>query len=59
MPTTLCGRSRLNFGLYFQQRAIGLTHTLRGTFAGAFKKKLGPNLVSEKVEGGDWVYRIA
>ena len=33
-------------------------HTVRGTFAGAFKKKLGLNLVSEKVQGGDRVYRV-
>ena len=33
-------------------------HTVRGTFAGAFKKKLGLNLVSDKGEG-DRVYRIA
>jgi len=34
-------------------------HTVRGTFAGAFKKKLGLNLVSEKSAGGERVYRIA
>ena len=34
-------------------------HTVRGTFAGAFKKKLGLNLVSDKARGGDRVYRIA
>ena len=34
-------------------------HTVRGTFAGAFKKKLGLNLASEKAEGNDRVYRIA
>ncbi|TDQ41875.1 DUF3489 domain-containing protein [Tepidicella xavieri] len=34
-------------------------HTVRGTFAGAFKKKLGLNLVSEKSQGGERVYRIA
>jgi hypothetical protein len=33
-------------------------HTVRGTFAGAFKRKLGLNLVSDKGEG-DRVYRIA
>jgi hypothetical protein len=33
-------------------------HTVRGTFAGAFKKKLDLNLVSDKGEG-DRVYRIA
>jgi Protein of unknown function (DUF3489) len=34
-------------------------HTVRGTFAGALKKKLGLSLVSEKAEGGERVYRIA
>lgn len=34
-----------------------LSHTVRGTFAGAFKKKLGLTLVSDKREG-DRVYRI-
>lgn len=34
-------------------------HTVRGTFAGTFKKKLGLNLTSEKPEEGDRVYRIA
>lgn len=33
-------------------------HTVRGTFAGAFKKKLGLNLISDKGDG-DRVYRIA
>ena len=33
-------------------------HTVRGTFAGAFKKKLGLNLASEKSEGGERIYRI-
>lgn len=33
-------------------------HTVRGTFAGAFKKKLGLNLASEKPEGGERTYRI-
>ena len=33
-------------------------HTVRGTFAGAFKKKLGLNLISEKPENGDRIYRI-
>jgi hypothetical protein len=33
-------------------------HTVRGTFAGAFKKELGLNLISDKVEGGDRIYRI-
>jgi hypothetical protein len=33
-------------------------HTVRGTFAGALKKKLGLNLISEKGDG-DRIYRIA
>ncbi len=33
-------------------------HTVRGTFAGAFKKKLGLNLTSDKPEGGERIYRI-
>ena len=33
-------------------------HTVRGTFAGAFKKKLGLTIVSEKNDG-DRVYRVA
>jgi len=32
---------------------------VRGTFAGAFKKKLGLVLTSEKVEGAERVYRVA
>ena len=35
-----------------------LAHTVRGTFAGAFKKKLGLNLTSDKAEGGERVYRL-
>ncbi len=34
-------------------------HTVRGAFAGALKKKLALNIVSEKVEGRGRVYRIA
>lgn len=34
-------------------------HTVRGTFAGAFKKKLGLTIISDKAEGGERVYRIA
>jgi len=34
-------------------------HTVRGTFAGALKKKLGLTIVSEKVQGGERVYRLA
>jgi hypothetical protein len=33
-------------------------HTIRGTFAGAFKKKLGLNITSNKEAGGDRIYRI-
>lgn len=33
-------------------------HTVRGTFAGAFKKKLGLTLTSEKPEGGERIYRL-
>ena len=34
-------------------------HTVRGTFAGAFKKKLGITIESEKAQGGERIYRIA
>lgn len=34
-------------------------HTVRGTFAGSFKKKLGLAIVSQKDGGSDRVYRIA
>jgi len=34
-------------------------HTVRGTFAGAFKKKLGLTINSDKEQGGERVYRIA
>jgi hypothetical protein len=33
-------------------------HTVRGTFAGAFKKKLGLEITSSKTEGSDRTYRI-
>ena len=33
-------------------------HTVRGTFAGAFKKNLGLNIVSDKPQGGERVYRL-
>ncbi len=33
-------------------------HTIRGAFAGALKKKLGLNIVSEKDESRGRVYRI-
>jgi hypothetical protein len=34
------------------------SHTVRGFFAGALKKKLGLEVASEKVEGRGRVYRI-
>jgi Fic family protein len=34
-------------------------HTVRGALAGALKKKLGLNLISDKIEGRGRVYRIA
>ncbi len=34
-------------------------HTVRGTFAGAFKKKLGLTIVSDKPQGGERIYHIA
>jgi hypothetical protein len=34
-------------------------HTVRGTFAGAFKKKLGLTLTSEKPDGGERIYKVA
>ncbi len=34
-------------------------HTIRGAFAGALKKKLGLNIVSEKKDGRGRVYQIA
>ena len=33
-------------------------HTVRGAFAGALKKKLGLNIVSDKVPGGERIYRV-
>jgi len=35
------------------------SHTVRGTFAGALKKKLGMTITSEKAQGGERVYRAA
>jgi len=35
-----------------------LAHTVRGTFAGALKKKLGLTITSEKADGGQRVYRV-
>ncbi len=34
-------------------------HTVRGTFAGAFKKKLGLAITSTKEAGGQRIYRVA
>ena len=34
-------------------------HTVRGTFAGSFKKKLGLNITSTKEQGGERVYKVA
>jgi hypothetical protein len=34
-------------------------HTIRGFLAGALKKKLGLEVTSEKIEGGERTYRIA
>jgi len=34
-------------------------HTVRGTFAGAFKKKLGMTITSDKTQGGVRTYRAA
>ena len=34
-------------------------HTVRGTFAGAFKKKLGLEITSSKEQGSDRIYSIA
>lgn len=33
-------------------------HTVRGAISGALKKKLGLNVTSEKVEGGERIYRL-
>jgi len=34
------------------------SHTVRGTFAGAFKKKLGLTITSEKPAGGERIYHV-
>ena len=36
-----------------------LAHTVRGTFAGTFKRRLGLNITSDKTDGGARAYRIA
>ena len=36
-----------------------MQHTVRGTFAGAFKKKLGLEITSTKETGGQRIYRVA
>jgi hypothetical protein len=36
-----------------------LPHTVRGTFAGTFKKRLGLAISSEKIKGAARVYRLA
>jgi len=65
------GNSKQSAVIQMLQRPEGVTipqvmaatgwqnHTARGFFAGAIKKKLGLNLVSEKVAGCDRVYRVA
>ncbi len=35
------------------------SHTVRGTFAGSFKKKLGLDITSTKEQGGERVYKVA
>jgi hypothetical protein len=34
-------------------------HTIRGTFAGSFKKKLGLNITSSKETGAERIYRVS
>ena len=34
-------------------------HTVRGTFAGSFKKKLGLDITSTKEQGGERIYKVA
>ena len=34
------------------------SHTVRGVFAGALKKKLGLEVTSKKIQGGDRIYRL-
>ncbi|WP_045760373.1 DUF3489 domain-containing protein [Xanthomonas albilineans] len=34
------------------------SHTVRGMFAGAFKKKLGLSIISDKAPGGERIYRV-
>ena len=35
------------------------SHTVRGTFAGSFKKKLGLDITSTKEQGGERIYKVA
>ena len=35
------------------------SHTVRGTFAGSFKKKLGLDITSTKEKGGERIYKVA
>jgi len=35
-----------------------LSHTVRGTFAGSFKKKLGLDITSTKEQGGERIYKV-
>jgi hypothetical protein len=59
---TLIAMLRRPEGATIPQMASALDwqpHTVRGTLAGALKKKLGLTLVSEKTAGTDRVYRIS
>ena len=58
---TLIAMLRRPEGATIAQMASALewqSHTVRGALAGALKKKLGLNLVSEKEKGQERVYRI-
>ena len=59
--TTMIAMLRRNEGATIAQisEATGWQfHTVRGAFAGALKKKLRLEVTSEKVEGGDRIYRL-